>query len=45
VVSVILINEASEYVAKGLLSPSLGITKEIMSRGPRVLDMEYQEPY
>jgi hypothetical protein len=28
-----------------LLSPSLGITKEIMSRGPHVLDMEYREPY
>jgi hypothetical protein len=28
-----------------LLSPSLGITKEIMSRGPQVLDMEYWEPY
>jgi hypothetical protein len=24
-----------------MLSPSLGITKEIMSRGPQVLDMEY----
>jgi hypothetical protein len=24
--------------------PLLGITKEIMSRGPQVLDMEYQEP-
>jgi hypothetical protein len=23
--------------------PLLGITKEIMSRGPQVLDMEYQE--
>jgi hypothetical protein len=29
---------------KVLLSPSLGITKEIMSRGPQVLDMEYREP-
>jgi hypothetical protein len=28
-----------------MLSPSLGITKEIMSRGPQVLDMEYREPY
>jgi hypothetical protein len=27
-----------------LLSPILGITKEIMSRGPQVLDMEYREP-
>jgi hypothetical protein len=27
------------------LSPSLGITKEIMSRGPQVLDMEHREPY
>jgi hypothetical protein len=27
-----------------LLSPTLGITKEIMSRGPQVLDMEYREP-
>ena len=26
-----------------MLSPILGITKEIMSRGPQVLDMEYQE--
>jgi hypothetical protein len=24
--------------------PLLGITKEIMSRGPQVLDMEYREP-
>jgi hypothetical protein len=24
-----------------MLSPSLGITREIMSRGPEVLDMEY----
>jgi hypothetical protein len=29
----------------GFLSPILGITKEIMSRGPQVLDMEYREPY
>ena len=29
---------------KALLSPNLGITKEIMSRGPQVLDMEYWEP-
>ena len=29
----------------GLLSPSLRITKEIISRGPQVLDMEYREPY
>jgi hypothetical protein len=28
-----------------LLSSILGITKEIMSRGPQVLDMEYREPY
>jgi len=28
-----------------LLSPILGITKEIMSRGPQVLEMEYREPY
>jgi hypothetical protein len=28
-----------------VLSPILGITKEIMSRGPQVLDMEYREPY
>jgi hypothetical protein len=28
-----------------LLSPILGINKEIMSRGPQVLDMEYREPY
>ena len=28
-----------------LLSPSLGITREIMSRAPQVLDMEYREPY
>jgi hypothetical protein len=28
-----------------MLSPNLGITKEIMSRGPQVLDMEYREPY
>jgi hypothetical protein len=28
-----------------LLSPILRITKEIMSRGPHVLDMEYREPY
>jgi hypothetical protein len=27
-----------------LLSPILGITEEIMSRGPQFLDMEYQEP-
>jgi hypothetical protein len=27
-----------------LLSPSLGITKEIMSRGPQVLDMVCREP-
>jgi hypothetical protein len=27
-----------------MLSPTLGITKEIMSRGPQVLDMEYREP-
>jgi hypothetical protein len=27
-----------------MLSPSLGITKKIMSRGPQVLDMEYREP-
>jgi hypothetical protein len=27
-----------------VLSPSLGITKEITSRGPQVLDMEYREP-
>jgi hypothetical protein len=27
-----------------MLSPSLGITKEIASRGPQVLDTEYQEP-
>jgi hypothetical protein len=27
-----------------LLSPTLGIIKEITSRGPRVLDMEYREP-
>jgi hypothetical protein len=26
-----------------LLSPTLGITKEIMSRGPQVLNMEYRE--
>jgi hypothetical protein len=26
-----------------LLSPSIGITKEIISRGPQVLDMEYRE--
>jgi hypothetical protein len=30
---------------RGLLSTSLGITKEIMSQGQQVLDMEYQEPY
>ena len=28
-----------------MLSPSLGITKEIVSQGPQVLDMEYREPY
>ena len=27
-----------------MLSSSLGITKEIMSRGPQVLDMEYRVP-
>ena len=27
-----------------MLSPILGITKEIMSLGPQVLDMEYREP-
>ena len=31
-------------IALGLLSPILGITKEIMSRGPQVLDMECREP-
>jgi hypothetical protein len=30
-------------VPLGPLSPSLGITKEIRSRGPQVLDMEYRE--
>jgi hypothetical protein len=28
-----------------VLSPSLGINKEIMSRVPQVLDMEYRESY
>jgi hypothetical protein len=28
---------------RGLLSPILGITKEIMSRGPQVLEMECRE--
>jgi hypothetical protein len=27
-----------------MLSPILGITKEIMSQGPQVLDMECREP-
>ena len=27
-----------------MLPPSLGVTKEIMSRGPRVVDMECQDP-
>jgi hypothetical protein len=37
--------ERSMVPPKELLSPILGITKEIMSRGPQVLDMEYLEPY
>jgi hypothetical protein len=31
----------STYAYLGVLSPSLGITKDIISRGPHVLDMEY----
>ena len=31
-----------KYIA--VLSPILGITKDIMSWGPHVLDMEYREP-
>jgi hypothetical protein len=27
-----------------MLSPILGITKEIMSRGPQAVDMEFREP-
>jgi hypothetical protein len=27
------------------VTPNLRVTKEIMSRGPSVLDMEYWEPY
>jgi hypothetical protein len=27
-----------------MLFPSLWITKDIMSQGPRVLDMDYREP-
>ena len=30
-------------LALDMLSPSLGITKEITSRGPQVIDMEYRE--
>jgi hypothetical protein len=33
-----------QWYATRLLSPNLGITKEIMYRGPQVLDMEYREP-
>jgi hypothetical protein len=36
-------NHDSQSIPSALLSPSLGITKEIMSRGPQVMDMEYQE--
>jgi hypothetical protein len=32
---------ASDSELMGMLSPSLGITREIMSRGPQVLDLEY----
>jgi len=32
---------AKRFRQLGLLSPTLGITKEITSRGQRVLDMEY----
>ena len=39
------VNHQGEARQKALLYPILGITKEIMSRGPQVLDMEYQEPY
>jgi hypothetical protein len=35
----------SKFGSFALLSSILGITKEIMSRGPQVLDMEYREPY
>jgi hypothetical protein len=38
-----LIHESTilTFSLRGMLSHSLGITKEIMSRGPQVLDMEY----
>jgi hypothetical protein len=36
---------SSAVIDDGLRPPILGITKEIMSRGPQVLDMEYREPY
>jgi hypothetical protein len=32
-----------EVVVGGLLSPFCGITKEMMSRGPQVADMECRE--
>jgi hypothetical protein len=39
-----MLEEKHKTIFWTLLSPSLGITKEITSRGPRVLDMEYREP-